>query len=143
VKTAIGSLTLALALVASAASAAAEGPRDNLKLPFSPVSPGSEGRRFALVAKGVGLAPESKLTREVLSDPAIIGPLARALGIGTDLSENEWVQAHAIAFYASKARSKARQAENAAAASHSVPNLGQAAPQPQQAQPPPSGTAPR
>ena len=96
--------------------------------------------QFVIAAKGIDLAPESLLTGQMLSNPATAGPLARALGIGTDLSENEWIQAHAIAFYADKAR---RTEKNAAAASHSVPNLGQAAPQPQQAQPPPSGAAPR
>jgi hypothetical protein len=64
---------------------------------------------------------------------------AKAVGIGTDLSLVEWRHAHAVAYQTSRAR----QAENAAAASQSVPNLGQAAPQPQQAQPPPSGAAPR
>jgi hypothetical protein len=95
--------------------------------------------QFVTAAKGVGLAPESQLTRQVLSNPATARPLGKAAGIGVALSDEEWRQAHAIAFQASKAR----QAENAAAASQSVPNLGQAAPQPQQAQPPPSGAAPR
>jgi hypothetical protein len=89
-------------------------------MPFSP------GPRFALVAKGFGLSPESLLTSPILSNPAIAGPLARALGIGINLSENEWVQAHADAFYAAKAR----QAENATIAGARQPNPGQAAPQP-------------
>jgi hypothetical protein len=102
-------------------------------LPFVP------GRPFSLAAAGLGLTPKSKITGAILSNPVTARPLAKAVGIGRDLSDDEWGQAHAIAFQASKAR----QAENAAAASHSVPNLGQAAPQPQQAQPPPSGAAPR
>jgi hypothetical protein len=80
--------------------------------------------RFVMAAKGVGLAPESQLTPQVLSDPATAAPLGRAAGIGTDLSDEQWQQAHALAFQAAKAR----QAENAA-----IPNRGQAAPQPQQA----------
>ena len=103
-------------------------------LPFVPA-----GRPFSLAAAELGLTPESPITSAILSNPATARPLAKAAGIGNHLSDDEWREAHAIAFYASKAR----QAENAAAASHSVPNLGQAAPQPQQAQPPPSGAAPR
>jgi hypothetical protein len=87
--------------------------------------------QFLKAAEGVGLIPESLLTAQLLSNPAKAMPLARVRGIGTDLSDEQWRQAHAIAFQAAKAR----QAENAAAASQSVPNLGQAAPQPQQAQP--------
>jgi hypothetical protein len=102
-----------------------------------------DGRRFAarfvIAARSIGLTRESRITGAILSNPATAMPLGKALDIGANLSDKEWRQAHAIAFYASKAR----QAENAAAASQSVPNLGQAAPQPQQAQPPPSGAAPR
>jgi hypothetical protein len=94
---------------------------------------------FPIAAAGIGLTPESQITREILSNPLTARPLAWIAGIGRDLSDDGWGQAHAIAFQASKAR----QAENAAATSHSVPTLGQAAPQPQQAQPPPPGAAPR
>ena len=79
-------------------------------LPFSP-TPGP----FSLAAAGIGLTPESKITGAILSNPATARPLAKAVGIGTDLSDDEWRQAHADAFYASKAR----QAENAATASQS------------------------
>jgi hypothetical protein len=101
---------------------------EGLLIPFTPVN---LGRQFSLAAAGVGLTPESPITKEILSDPATARPLAQVVGIGTDLSDERWREAHAIAFYAAKAR----RAENAAAASQSVPNLGQAAPQPQQAQP--------
>ena len=90
--------------------------------------------QFVVAAKGVGLAPESQVTGQVLIDPAAAAALARAVGIGTDLSDDQWQQAHAIAVQASRAR----QAENAG-----VPNRGQAAPQPQQAQPAPPGAAPQ
>jgi hypothetical protein len=93
--------------------------------------------RFVIAARSIGLARESKITGAILSNPVTARSLAKALDIGTNLSDEDWRAAHAQAFYASKAR----QAENAAAASQSVP--GQAAPQPQQAQPPPSGAAPR
>jgi hypothetical protein len=109
-----------------------------LVLPFAPAGP-RLAAQFVIAAKGIGLVPKSKITSQVLSNPVTARPLAKAVGIGTDLSDDEWRRLHAIAFQASKAR----QAENAAAASQSVPNLGQAAPQPQQAQPPPSGAAPR
>jgi hypothetical protein len=66
--------------------------------------PSDPGTRFALAAKGLGLSPESLLTGPILSNPATAGPLARALGIGTELSDEEWREAHALAFYASKAR---------------------------------------
>jgi hypothetical protein len=95
------------------------------------ILPSNPGRPFSLAAEGLGLTPESKITGAILSNPATAGPLAKAAGIGRDLSADEWVEAHALAFYAAKGR----QARNAAAASQSVPNLGQAAPQPQQAQP--------
>jgi hypothetical protein len=97
------------------------------------------GRLFFVAAAELGLAPESHITGQLLSNPVTARALAVSAGIGYGLSDEEWREAHAIAFYASKAR----QAENAAAANQSVPNLGQAAPQPQQAQPPPSGAAPR
>jgi hypothetical protein len=67
-------------------------------LPFNP------GRPFSLAAEGLGLTPESKITGAILSNPATAGPLAKAAGIGRNLSDEEWVQAHADAFYASKAR---------------------------------------
>ena len=68
--------------------------------------------QFITAAKGIGLAPQSQLTGQVLSDPATAVPLARAAGIGTDLSDEQWQQAHALALQASRAR----QAENAAIA---------------------------
>jgi hypothetical protein len=68
--------------------------------------------QFIMAAKAIGLAPESQLTGQVLSNPATAVPLARAAGIGTDRSDEQWRQAHALAFQASKAR----QAENAAIA---------------------------
>jgi hypothetical protein len=88
---------------------------------------------FILAAKAIGLDPESRVTPEVLGDPTTARPLAEGAGIGTDLSDEEWRRAHAIAWQASKTR----QAENAtiAGASQSAPNPGKAAPQPQQAHP--------
>ena len=68
--------------------------------------------QFIMAAKGIGLAPQSQLTGQVLSDPATAVPIARAAGIGTDLSDEQWQQAHALALQASRAR----QAENAAIA---------------------------
>jgi hypothetical protein len=99
---------------------------------FDKLALGAVGKTVAnvMAAKDIGLAPESKLTAEVLTDPATAGPLARAAGIGTDLSDDQWQEAHDIAVRTSRAR----RAEKAAA-SQSVPNRGQAAPQPQQAQP--------
>jgi hypothetical protein len=85
--------------------------------------------RFVMAAKRVGLTPESKVPWQILSDPVAAAPLARAAGIGTDLSDDQWQQAHAIALQASRAR----QAAAIAAAGQIVPNRGQAAPQPQQA----------
>jgi hypothetical protein len=102
-------------------------------VPFAPSRP------FSLAAAELGLTPKSKITRAILSNPATARPLAKAAGIGNHLSDDEWREAHALAYQTARAR----QAENAAAASQSVPNLGQVAPQPQQAQPPPSGAAPR
>jgi hypothetical protein len=67
-------------------------------LPFVP------GRPFSLAAAGLGLTPKSKITGAILSNPVTARPLAKAVGIGRDLSDDEWRQAHAIAFYASKAR---------------------------------------
>jgi hypothetical protein len=60
--------------------------------------------QFLKAAKGIGLTPESRLTGQVLSNPAKAMPLARVRGIGTDLSDEQWWQAHALAFQASKAR---------------------------------------
>jgi hypothetical protein len=57
---------------------------------------------FPIAALRIGLAPQSQLTGQVLSDPATAGSLARAAGIGTDLSDEHWRQAHALAFQASK-----------------------------------------
>ena len=68
--------------------------------------------QFITAAKGIGLAPQSQLTGQVLSDPATAVPLARAAGIGTDLSDEQWQEAHALALQTSRAR----QAENAAIA---------------------------
>jgi hypothetical protein len=50
----------------------------------------------------IGLTPESQLTEQILSDPATAVPLARAAGIGTGLSDEQWRQAHALAFQARK-----------------------------------------
>jgi hypothetical protein len=74
-------------------------------LPFVPA-----GRPFSLAAAELGLMPESPITSAILSNPATARPLAKAAGIGNHLSDDEWREAHAIAFYAAKAR----QAENAA-----------------------------
>jgi hypothetical protein len=109
-----------------------------IDLPFAPAGP-KLAAQFVKAAKGIGLTRESQITKTILSDPATAKALAKGIGIGASLSDDDWRKAHALAFRTSKAR----QAENAAAASQSVPNLGQAAPQPQQAQPPPSGAAPR
>ena len=68
--------------------------------------------QFITAAKGIGLALQSQLTGQVLSDPATAVPLARAAGIGTDLSDEKWQEAHALALQTSRAR----QAENAAIA---------------------------
>jgi hypothetical protein len=68
--------------------------------------------QFIMAAKGIGLAPQSQLTGQVLSDPATAVPLARAAGIGTDLSDKQWQEAHALALQTSRTR----QAENAAIA---------------------------
>jgi hypothetical protein len=67
--------------------------------------------QFLKAAKGIGLTPESRLTGQVLSNPAKAMPLARVRGIGTDLSDEQWWQAHALAFQASKAR-QAHDAKN-------------------------------
>jgi hypothetical protein len=66
--------------------------------------------QFLKAAKGIGLTPESRLTGQVLSNQAKAMPLARVRGIGTDLSDEEWRRAHAIAFYAAKARQAAEDA---------------------------------
>jgi hypothetical protein len=66
--------------------------------------------RFVVAAKGIGLAPESKITGEMLTDPATAAPLARAAGIGTNLSDDQWRLAHALAVLSARAR----QAEKAA-----------------------------
>ena len=81
---------------------------------------GHKADRFIAAAKGIGLTPESQVTPEILTDPATAVPLARAAGIGTNLTDEQWKEAHAVAVYASRARQ---------------PNPGQATPQPQQAQP--------
>jgi hypothetical protein len=59
---------------------------------------------FPIAAIRVGLTPESLLTRQVLSDPAFAVPLAKAAGIGTDLSDEQWREAYALAFQTSTAR---------------------------------------
>jgi hypothetical protein len=89
--------------------------------------------QLILAAKGIGLAPQSKLTRQVLSNPATAAPLGRAVDIGAELSDEQWQEAHALAFQTARAR----QAKNAAfgAASQNVPNPGYVAPEPQQVQP--------
>jgi hypothetical protein len=61
---------------------------------------------FPVAAAGLGLTPESQITRQILSDPAMAMPLAKVAGIGTDLPDDQWRQAHALAFQASKARQK-------------------------------------
>jgi hypothetical protein len=87
--------------------------------------------KFVLAAKGIGRASDDQVNKEILSNPDTARSLARAAGIGTDLSDEQWREAHAIAFQASRARQNAA----IAGASQSVPDPGQAAPRPQQAQP--------
>jgi hypothetical protein len=70
--------------------------------------------QFIMAAKHMGLTPESQLTPQVLGDPATAAPLGRAAGIGTNLSDDQWQQAHAIALQISRAR----QAEKAAGGVH-------------------------
>jgi hypothetical protein len=60
--------------------------------------------QFISAAVAIGLTPGSQLTGHILSDPAIAVPLARAAGIGIDLPELEWQQAHALASQTSRAR---------------------------------------
>jgi hypothetical protein len=72
------------------------------------------GAQFIMAAKHMGLTPESQLTPQVLGDPATAAPLGRAAGIGTNLSDDQWQQAHAIALQISRAR----QAEKAAGGVH-------------------------
>jgi hypothetical protein len=64
--------------------------------------------QFVLAAKGLGRAPDAQVTKEILSNPVTAAPLGRAVGIGTDLSDEQWRQAHALAFQASKARQRER-----------------------------------
>jgi hypothetical protein len=74
------------------------------RLPFSPAINLALADTFTRAAKGIGLAPKSQLTREILSDPLAARALAGAVGIGADLSEEQWREAHAIASWASRAR---------------------------------------
>jgi hypothetical protein len=60
--------------------------------------------RFAMAAKRIDLTPESQLTGEILSDPARAETLGRGAGIGTDLSDEGWQQAHEIAVETSRTR---------------------------------------
>jgi hypothetical protein len=60
--------------------------------------------RFVDASKGIGLGPQSQLTGERLRDLAMAMPLAKSIGIGADLSDEQWREAHAFAFQASKAR---------------------------------------
>jgi hypothetical protein len=61
-----------------------------------------------------GMSPDATLTGPLLSDPAVAMPLARALGIGADMPDGHWLQAHAAAFQMDKARQAAREAQQAA-----------------------------
>jgi hypothetical protein len=72
----------------------------------------SNRARFVEAAVGIGLVPQSRLTGKILSNPVTAALLGRAVGIGADLPDDQWREAHALAFRASKAR----QAENAAIA---------------------------
>ncbi len=90
--------------------------------------------KFLYAAKGLGLSPDAKLTPQILSDPDTAMPLGKAVGIGTDLPDDQWQQAHADAFQASKARAaavKAAQAQQQAQPQQQQ----QAAPAQQQAAP--------
>jgi hypothetical protein len=75
-------------------------------------SDGTAAAQFVIAAKGIGLTPESKLTPEVLSDSATAGVLAKAIGLGAYLTDEQWKQAHNIALQTARKR----QAEKAAAA---------------------------
>jgi hypothetical protein len=50
--------------------------------------------QFAVAAARIGFMPQAQLTPEVLSNPVFAVPLARAAGIGTGLSDEQWRQAH-------------------------------------------------
>jgi hypothetical protein len=76
-----------------------------LDLPFTPAGLGPRlAAQFVTAAKGIGLARESLLTRQVLSNPVTAMPLGKALDIGFDLTDDQWRRAHAIAFRVSRAR---------------------------------------
>lgn len=81
---------------------------------------------FVNAARNQGLSPNSPITTQVLSDPATAMPLAKALGIGANLPDDQWQQAHADAFQASKARQAAQAAAQQAQAQQ------QSAPAPQE-----------
>jgi hypothetical protein len=63
--------------------------------------------QFVTAAKAQGLSPKSKITAQILSNPATARPLAKALGIGANLRDDHWQDAHAIALAASRARGAA------------------------------------
>jgi hypothetical protein len=60
--------------------------------------------QFVLAAKGFGMGPEAKLTGAVLSNPVSAELLGRAVGIGANLSVDQWREAHALALQTSRAR---------------------------------------
>lgn len=77
--------------------------------------------QFVVAAKGLGIGPEAKVTGAVLSNPVSAEPLGRAVGIGGNLSVDQWREAHALALQTSRAR----QARNdpAIAAQQAQPGL--------------------
>lgn len=91
----------------------------------------TQAAAFVDAARRAGLSTDSKLTREMMSDPAVIMPLARAAGVGVNVPDNQWTQAHAAAI----AMSNQRKAADAQKAQQRTPQ--QAAP----AQAPPAEQA--
>lgn len=93
---------------------------------------------FLRAAQAQGLNPDSQLTSEILSNPATAQPLAQALGVGADLSPEQFQQAHYDAFQASKARQAATAARAAAPPQRGpAQSMGAAPPQQQAPQPAP------
>jgi hypothetical protein len=70
----------------------------------------SQTAQFVAAAKAIGLAPDSTLTADILSDPERSRTIAAALGIGTTLSPEQWRTVHADAVEASRERQATRAA---------------------------------
>ncbi len=73
-------------------------------------------------AKAQGLSPDSQLTADILKNPATAMPLARALGIGRDLPDDAWTQAH------DAAKKRAWDRDAAGLSAQRQPDPGQVAP---------------